>query len=119
MEIETQVHANVVLVPTAAVIREGGEAVVFVAAGDKAERRVVEAGLTDGEHIEITKGVKAGELVITKGMNGLPDDAKITTEPAGKEGEKDKEQDKDQDKDKAKEKPAPDEKGKAPGAGRK
>ena len=48
-------------------------------------------------------------------MNGLPDDAKISTEPAGKEGEKDKEQDKD----KAKERPAPDEKGKAPGAGRK
>ena len=121
MEIETQVHENVVLVPVAAVIREGGEAVVFVAAGDKAERRAVETGLTDGEHVEITKGVKAGELVITKGMNGLPDDAKISTEPAGKEGEKDKEQDKDkdQDKDKAKEKPAPDEKGKAPGAGRK
>jgi len=121
VEIETQVHENVVLVPVAAVIREGGEAVVFVAAGDKAERRAVEAGLTDGEHVEITKGVKAGELVITKGMNGLPDDAKISTEPAGKEGEKDKEKDQDQgqDKDKAKEKPAPDEKGKAPGAGRK
>ena len=42
VEIETQVHENVVMVPVAAVIREGGEAVVFVAAGDKAERRPVE-----------------------------------------------------------------------------
>ena len=108
-----------VLVPAAAVIREGNEAVVFVAAGDKAERRIVEVGLTDGEHVEITKGLKAGELVITKGMNGLPDDAKITTEPVGKEGEKDKEHDKDQDESKGKEKPASDEKGKAPAAGRK
>ena len=88
MEIETEVHENVVLVPVAAVIREGGEAVVFVAAGDKAERRAVEAGLTDGEHVEITKGVKAGELVITKGMNGLPDDAKISTGARGQRGRK-------------------------------
>ena len=72
VEIETQVHENVVLVPAAAVIREGDEAVVFVAAGDKAQRRAVETGLTDGEHVEITKGVKAGELVITKGRTAFP-----------------------------------------------
>jgi RND family efflux transporter MFP subunit len=87
VEIETQEHRDVLLVPAASVIREGAEAVVFVAAGNKAQRRVVTAGLSDGDHVEITKGVKAGELVIIKGMNGLPDDAQISTEPAGKAGE--------------------------------
>jgi RND family efflux transporter MFP subunit len=109
VEIETQVHEGILIVPAAAVIREGDETVVFVATGDKAERRVVEAGLADGEHVEITKGVKAGELVITKGMNGLPDDAKISTEPADKPGTRGKDKDK----------PESEEKDKAPSAEKK
>jgi RND family efflux transporter MFP subunit len=115
VEIETQVHEGVLIVPAAAVIKEGDETVVFVATGDKAERRAVETGLTDGAHIEITKGVKAGEKVITKGMNGLPDDAKITTEAPEKD--QDKEKDKTEPAEKGKTEPA--EKGKAPGAEKK
>jgi RND family efflux transporter MFP subunit len=122
VEIETQVHKGVLVVPAAAIIREGDEAVVFVANGDKAERRVVEVGLTDGEHVEVVKGVKAGEAVITKGMNGLPDDAKISTEPPGK-GEKDTdkagEADKDAGNDKDKAGKAGNDKDKAAGAGKK
>jgi RND family efflux transporter MFP subunit len=91
VEIETQVHERVLVVPAAAVIKEGDETVVFVAAGDTVARRAVETGLTDGEHVEITKGVKAGELVVTKGMNGLPDGARITIEPADKDKAQEKE----------------------------
>ena len=56
-------------------IREGGEAVVLVAVATKPSVGRSRRDCTDGEHVEITKGVKAGELVITKGMNGLPHDA--------------------------------------------
>jgi len=96
VEIDAEEHTNVVLVPAAAIVREGEETAVFVAAGDKAERRAVVVGIVDREHAEIREGVKAGEQVIVHGQAGLPDGAAITTEKpaagkpaAGKpEGEK-------------------------------
>ena len=93
VEIDAEEHVNVVLVPAAAIVREGEETAVFVAAGGKAERRAVVVGIVDREHVEIREGVKAGEQVIIVGQAGLPDGAAITTEkPAeGKpapEGEK-------------------------------
>jgi RND family efflux transporter MFP subunit len=83
IEIDTEVHKNVVLVPSAAIVRDGDETAVFVAAGDKAARRVVETGVSDGPHVEITKGIKAGDAVIVHGQNGLPDGAKISLEKPG------------------------------------
>jgi len=76
--INAEEHRNVILVPAAAVIREAEEAAVFIANGDKAERRVVMVGLTDGDHSEIVSGVKAGEPVIVNGQAGLPDGATIS-----------------------------------------
>ena len=43
------------------------EAAVFIAAGSRAARRVVTTGIADGPRVEITSGVRAGELVITRG----------------------------------------------------
>ena len=80
--IDAEEHKNVILVPAEAVIREADETAVFVANGDKAERRVVTIGLSDAEHAEIKSGIKAGERVIVKGQAGLPDGAKITTAEA-------------------------------------
>ena len=68
------------IVPAAALVREGEETAVFVVMGDKAQRRPVQAGLTDGSDLEIVSGVKAGEMVIVEGQNGLPDGAKVTIE---------------------------------------
>ena len=102
VEIDTEAHRNVIVVPVAAVVREGAEAVVFVAAGGKAQKRVVETGLTDGQHVEVVKGLKAGEQVITRGQNGLPDGAAISTGADAGPDEKDK--------------AVPDAKAKAPGS---
>lgn len=77
--INAEEHRSVVLVPTEAVIREADETAVFIANGDKAERRVVTVGLADDAHTEIVSGVKAGEPVIVKGQAGLPDGATIST----------------------------------------
>jgi RND family efflux transporter MFP subunit len=84
VEIEAELHPNAVLIPAPALVREGEETAVFVVNGDKAERRPVQIGLTDGEHIEIVSGVKAGETVIVDGQAGLPDGATISIgNPAG------------------------------------
>ncbi len=90
VDIEAELHANAVLIPAPALVREGEETAVFVVNGDKAERRPVQIGLTDGEHIEIVSGVKAGEMVIVDGQAGLPDGATVSigdaAEPAAAAG---------------------------------
>ncbi len=58
--------------------------------GDKAQRRPIQIGLTDGTNIEVVSGVKAGEMVIVDGQAGLPDDATITIDTGEEEEAADK-----------------------------
>jgi len=104
VDIDAEQHTNVVIIPAAALVREGEETAVFVAMGDKAKRVPVQIGLSDGDRIEITSGVKAGDMVIVDGQAGLPDAAKITIETG-------------EDEDAAEEKPEAGAAGKEPAAG--
>jgi len=79
VEIDAEEHKDVVVVPAVAIVREGEETALFVSAGGKAQRRLVQTGLGDGTNVEILSGVKAGEMVIVDGQAGLPDGAAITT----------------------------------------
>jgi RND family efflux transporter MFP subunit len=78
VEIDADRHAGVIVVPMAALVRDGAETAVFVAADGKAKRVPVELGLSDGTRVEITSGLKAGDPVIVSGQLGLPDDAAIS-----------------------------------------
>ncbi len=71
VHIVTERRDGRVLVPRRAVIADRGERVVFVAAADTAERRVVEVGLEDDEHAEIVAGVTEGEAVVVRGQRTL------------------------------------------------
>jgi RND family efflux transporter MFP subunit len=75
-----ETRKGVLLVPRTAVVREGEETAVMVAADGKAARRVVELGLTDAAHAEVRSGLSAGDMVITQGQAGLPDGAAIAVE---------------------------------------
>jgi RND family efflux transporter MFP subunit len=80
IEIEGEEHVGAVLVPADAIIRTGNQAIVLVASGEKAERRLVTTGLSDADSVEIVSGVEAGELVITRGQAGLADGAAISVD---------------------------------------
>ncbi len=55
-------------VPREAIVYEGDVARVWVAADDKSiELRRVELGLTNGNFVQVVKGLRAGEKVVTKG----------------------------------------------------
>jgi RND family efflux transporter MFP subunit len=75
--VDAEEHRDVLLVPSAAVVHEGEEVSVFVANGDKAERRTVTLGIDDGERVEVRSGLNAGEAVIVRGQAGLPGGATI------------------------------------------
>jgi RND family efflux transporter MFP subunit len=85
VDIEAEQHTGVILVPAAAIVREGDETAAFVVNGNKAQRRRLQTGLSDGEHVEVISGLKAGEQVIVQGQAGLPDGATVTT-GAGEKG---------------------------------
>jgi RND family efflux transporter MFP subunit len=72
-------RVGAILVPPAAVIRDGEESVVMTVGSDsKAHRNVVEVGVVTADVAEIRKGIKAGDRVIVRGHNGLPDGAAVT-----------------------------------------
>ncbi len=72
-------QTGAILVPPAAIVRDGGATVVMtVDAEGKARRREVEVGIVTPDAAEIRKGIAAGERVIVRGQNGLPDGAAVT-----------------------------------------
>ena len=75
--IAVEIHQNALVVPQAALVVEGDETFVFVAQGDKVEKRKVTVGIRDGERIEIREGLKDSERVVTQGAYGLGDGARI------------------------------------------
>ncbi|HXW74723.1 MAG TPA: efflux RND transporter periplasmic adaptor subunit [Steroidobacteraceae bacterium] len=66
-----------VLVPAAALRKDGEQDVVFIARDHRAERRAVTLGGTSGEQRQVLAGVSAGEAVIVDAPPGLKDDARV------------------------------------------
>ena len=50
-------------VPVLAVFAEGGEFHCLVKEGAKTKRRKVKLGATNGTHVQITEGIRAGDVV--------------------------------------------------------
>src|SRR4051812_22081014 len=81
VEISGERHANVLVIPVAALVSDEGELYVMVAGPDKkAHKYPVAAGLSTRTMTEITSGIKAGDQVIVRGQAELPEGAAITVE---------------------------------------
>jgi RND family efflux transporter MFP subunit len=62
---------GVLAIPGAAVVREGGKKYVMLQAKDgKAARREVKTGWKEGTYLEITSGLKEGDVVLVSSGNG-------------------------------------------------
>ncbi len=71
---EVEIHENVVAVPQKAVV---DNKFVFVATGDKAEKRDVVLGIQNAEMVEIVSGLVEGDLVIVEGNYSMSDGTQI------------------------------------------
>ena len=77
-EILGEERRNVVVIPAAAIVSEEGEVFVMVAGPDnKAHKYPVAIGLSTRTLVEITSGLKAGDRVIVRGQDGLPEGAAV------------------------------------------
>jgi len=68
-----EVHPQAFVIPGAALQVSAGQKYVYVAKGDKVERRLVEVGVDEGDWMEVTKGLSDGDDLITAGADGLSD----------------------------------------------
>jgi RND family efflux transporter MFP subunit len=73
--IDAEKHADVIVVPDSAIVREGDETAIFIVNDGKAARHEVKTGLSDGERTEILSGVSASDQVIVEGQATVASDA--------------------------------------------
>jgi multidrug efflux pump subunit AcrA (membrane-fusion protein) len=77
--VTAQTVNDAVLVPLSALLKtpEGAESVMVVGDDNKAHQVNVEVGIREGDQVQITKGLKGGERVVSSGAYGLPNDTKV------------------------------------------
>ena len=94
---------DALVVPTAAIVTDtaGGKQVMVIGPDSTAHHRSVELGISQDDKTQITKGLKAGEQVISSGAYAMEDGTKVKVgapddkggdeakPSAGKEGDKD------------------------------
>jgi hypothetical protein len=66
------------LVPKSAVRNTGGTNHVFVVRGDVVERRAIQTAGTDGDRLEVSAGLSAGDRVVIAPPDTLGDGGRIT-----------------------------------------
>ena len=68
------------VIPTEALLKapDGTTTVMVFGADGHAHQQTVEVGITEGDKVQITKGLAANDHIITAGAYGLPDNAKVT-----------------------------------------
>ena len=69
------------VIPRAAVRKDGDKDVVFVVQGDHVERRAVGLAAGQGDEAVVTSGLAAGERVVTEGPADLQDGALVSVQP--------------------------------------
>jgi len=70
-------HANALVVPPSALVRNEETAAVYVVTGDMAQRTPVKVGLEKPDGVELLTGVTAGQDVLISAVYGLGEKAKL------------------------------------------
>ena len=70
---------DAIVIPSAALLKtpEGGTTVMVVGSDNRAHQTVVSTGVTQGNDVQITQGLAAGQTVVTIGAYGLPDNTQV------------------------------------------
>ena len=69
--------SDAVAAPLFSLVDKGGERIVFVEKDGVAESRTVSIGVIEGDRVQITSGLKAGDHLIVKGHTEVEDGMKV------------------------------------------
>lgn len=78
MELITQRQPNALMVPSSAVVTFEDNPAVWVVNGETATRKLVTLGMISGNNIQILRGLRPGDAVITTGHHKLIENATVT-----------------------------------------
>lgn len=78
---------ELMVIPAAAVLRRGEDAVVFIAEDGKALEQRVEVGRRFGGQVEVLSGLALGDIIITSGLGALEDENTVEVTVTGATGE--------------------------------
>ncbi len=76
--LQTDTHADAIVIPRDALVLDSLGDTVFVKTGDEAERREVRLGLRSENSVEVLEGLAEGDLLIVAGQDGLADGTPVT-----------------------------------------
>jgi len=71
------------VVPYKAIVEQMGENFVYVAAGDSANQRKVQLGPRLVDQVVVLSGIRAGDKIVTEGVQKLRDGSKIQVSASG------------------------------------
>jgi membrane fusion protein (multidrug efflux system) len=72
-----RVIADAVAAPLFTLVDKGGERIVFVEKDGVAESRTISIGVIEGDRVQITRGLNAGDHLIVKGQTEVEDGMKV------------------------------------------
>lgn len=75
--VSLEAHANVLAVPTSAVLDEKGKTSVFLVESGKAKKQPVKIGFKNPHFSEVLEGLNGNETIVTKGKETLTDGAPL------------------------------------------
>ena len=76
-DIAYEKHADALLIPLAALVREDSQTVVYVVKDGAAERRTIVTGIESNGRVEVLDGLSANEQIIVTGQRSLRDGSKV------------------------------------------
>lgn len=78
---------DAVVIPEEALLKapEGGSTVMVVGNDNHAHQTAVDTGIRNGGLVQVTKGLTPGQVVVTTGAYGLPDNTEVKVEQGGSE----------------------------------
>jgi len=73
VNVNMQTKKDALVIPIAAVVKSSNGDGIYLINEDKSYYKTITTGITDGNLIEVTSGLKAGDKIVTLGMNNLKD----------------------------------------------
>lgn len=77
VELVMRVFENAMIIPEEAIAYESGKPFIFIVKEGKAQKRSIETGMRKIGRVQITKGLEAGEVVVTAGHLKIRDGSQV------------------------------------------
>lgn len=78
VRLEISSQSDLLVVPTAAIQSDGTTNRVYLVRGGRSYLRLIDPGISDGEHTAVLRGLVEGDTIATVGANNLKDSSEVT-----------------------------------------